>query len=116
EGLGMAAPPLRQVGQVTVSMGLPGLVASLGGQVEGVAQLFVGVVEAAQSGIGASKVPVGADLHKQVGQSLGGSQGGALGGDEVVPVPPPAQEADEGPGQLPGVGVKSGSGDVIYSG
>jgi hypothetical protein len=48
-------------------MGLPGLVAGLGGEVESVAQVGVGVVEAAHLDVGEGEVVVGAGLCGRVG-------------------------------------------------
>src|SRR5262249_11421087 len=85
-------------------------------QVEGVAELGVGVVEAAQPDIGESEVAVGVSLCRLVGQPPGGGHCGALDGGVVVPVPPPVEEGPQGPGQLPGVGVEAGGGGVVDGG
>ena len=50
-----------------MGVGLPGRVVGLGGQVEGVPQLGVGFVEAAQPEVGEGKVTVGAGLRGRVG-------------------------------------------------
>src|SRR5262249_25679440 len=67
QGVRVVAPPLPQVAQVVVGVGLHGLVAGLGGQVQGVAELGLGVVEAAQMGVGASEAAGGAGLRDRVG-------------------------------------------------
>ena len=112
----VAALPLAHMGEAVVGVGLPDPVAGLGGQVEGVPQLGVGVVEAAQPGVGAGEDAVGAGLRGRVAQPLGGGHRGPLGGGPVVPVPAPVEEGVEGPGQLPGVGVEPGGGGVLDGG
>src|SRR5262249_56072550 len=91
-GLGVVAPPFPQEAQVLVGAGLCGLVAGVGGQVQGVAELGVGVVEAAQLGVGVGEVAVGADLRGRVGEPVGGGHRGAAGSGLGVPVPPPVEE------------------------
>jgi hypothetical protein len=81
-----------------------------------VAELGVGVVEAAQQGVGVGEGAVGAGLRGRVGQAVGGGHRGTTGGGLVVPVSPPVEEGRQGPGQLPGVGVKSGSSGVVDGG
>ena len=76
----------------------------------------VGIVVVAQLNIGAGEIAVGAGLRGRIGQPSGGGHGGVLGGGEIVPVPSPVEEAEEGPGQLPGVGVVPGGGGVVDGG
>src|SRR5262249_61930798 len=91
-GRGVVPPPFPQEAQVLVGAGLCGLVAGVGGQVQGVAELGVGVVEAAQLGVGVGEVAVGADLRGRVGEPVGGGHRGAAGSGLGVPVPPPVEE------------------------
>src|SRR5262249_53843860 len=109
-------PPLPQDAQVLVGVGLCGLVAGVGGQVQGAAELGVGVVEAAQHGVGVGEDAVGAGLRGRVGQPLGGGHRGAADGGPVVPVPPPVEESRQSPGKLPGVGVEPGHGGLVDGG
>src|SRR5262249_46203001 len=85
-------------------------------QVQGVVELGVGVVEAAQPGVGEGEVAVGAGLRGRVGQPVGGGHRGAADSGLVVPVPPPVGEGPQGPGQLPGMGVEPGRGGLVDGG
>src|SRR5262249_42867169 len=80
QGLRVAAPLLPQVAQVDVGVGLCGLVAGVGGQVQGVAEVGVGVVEAAQPSVGVGEIAVGAGRRGRGGRAVGGGLRGGGGG------------------------------------
>jgi hypothetical protein len=63
-----------------MGVGLPGRVAGPVVEVEGVPQLGVRVVEAAEPDVGVGEVAVGAGLDGWVGQPPGGGHRGLLGG------------------------------------
>src|SRR5215470_15760424 len=80
QGLRVVALLLPQDGQADVGVGLAGLVAGLDGQLLGEGQVGLGVLEAAQLGVGAGEVAVGAGLHGRVGQAVGGGHRGTASG------------------------------------
>ena len=59
----MAALPPAHIADAPVGVGLPGRVAGVAVQVESVPQVGVGVVEAAQPGVGAGEGTVGVGLR-----------------------------------------------------
>jgi hypothetical protein len=114
ERLGAATllPPHDGEGEVGVP--LSGQVTGLAVQVEGLPQLGVRVVKAAQPAVGLGEVAVGEALRGRVGQPLGGGHRGVLDSGDVMPMPVQEEEGRHGPGQLPGVGVEPGGGGVIH--
>src|SRR4029450_85952 len=81
EGLNVAAMPLPHLAEDYVGLGLHRLVAGLGGQFEGLTELGVSVVEAAEHGVREGEDAVTAALDGGVRQQLwGGPRGGAGGG------------------------------------
>jgi hypothetical protein len=97
-------------------MRLSDQIAGLAVPVEGVSQLGVSVVEAAQPGVGGGEETVGASLCGRVGQPGGSSQGGSPNGGPFVPLAPAVEDVGEDPGQLPGMDVEPGGRGVVDSG
>src|SRR5439155_19407527 len=76
ECLGQVALPVPEVAEGAVGFGLTKPVTGLGGQLEGVPQLDVGVVEAAEVGVRAGEGTQGPRLCIRLGQPEGGGQRG----------------------------------------
>jgi hypothetical protein len=72
ERLAVAALPLKNLGQAEEGVNLAGVIAELPEQIEGVPEVSVGVVVAAQSDVGEPEVAVGVGLPGPVGQVADG--------------------------------------------
>ena len=94
----------------------PGPVASAAVQLERSAQVGLRVVEKGEPGVRVGAHAVALRLRVEVVHSTGGRQRRARDGGQFVPVPPPVEECDHGPRQLPGVGVEPGGRGMVDAG